>query len=148
MDKGIIFEGSNGKYNITVKLSEMSFDEQLISLYGVPKKYDFNITRGDFLVCHHIQKTGGTSFGRHLVKNLDVPEYPCTCSGTRPEPAKCSCKGPLGNQWMISRFTRLICGIHATWTKYVECLPRVRARWTTVAQKRKALSIVKKAIVK
>lgn len=34
--------------------------------------FQFNIDAHDVMVFLHIQKTGGTSFGRHLVQDLDL----------------------------------------------------------------------------
>ncbi|KAG7225817.1 hypothetical protein INR49_014468 [Caranx melampygus] len=39
---------------------------------------DFNIKGDDVIVFLHIQKTGGTTFGRHLVRNIQL-ERPCEC---------------------------------------------------------------------
>lgn len=38
----------------------------------------FNASKADLLVLLHIQKTGGTSFEKHIVQDLDV-EQPCIC---------------------------------------------------------------------
>jgi hypothetical protein len=43
------------------------------------KDYDLDLEDEDVLVFLHMQKTGGTTFGKHLVKNLDV-DQPCECS--------------------------------------------------------------------
>ena len=93
----------------------MKFDTRLIAMYGIPKKHKFNITKGDILIFHHIQKTAGTSFGRHLMSNLDTPGYPCDCSTSIPQPMKCHCPNKVGSKWIFSRFTGWACGIiHAT----------------------------------
>lgn len=48
---------------------------------------DFNIKGRDVIVFLHIQKTGGTTFGRHLVKNIRL-EQPCSCkAGQKSAPA-------------------------------------------------------------
>ncbi|NXR43537.1 H6ST2 sulfotransferase, partial [Zosterops hypoxanthus] len=42
------------------------------------RRGDFNIKGDDLIVFLHIQKTGGTTFGRHLVRNIQL-EQPCYC---------------------------------------------------------------------
>ena len=44
----------------------MSYDEVLND------DFQFNMDAHDVMVFLHIQKTGGTSFGRHLVRDLDL----------------------------------------------------------------------------
>ncbi|XP_069059244.1 heparan-sulfate 6-O-sulfotransferase 3-B-like [Pleurodeles waltl] len=87
---------------------------------------DFNIKGEDVLVFLHIQKTGGTTFGRHLVRNIHL-EQPCDC---RPGQKKCTCHRP-GRQetWLFSRFsTGWSCGLHADWTELTNCVPAVMGR--------------------
>nr|XP_020441649.1 heparan-sulfate 6-O-sulfotransferase 3-like [Monopterus albus] len=84
---------------------------------------DFNIRGDDVMVFLHIQKTGGTTFGRHLVKNIQL-EQPCDCmSGQR----KCTCHRPgKAESWLFSRFsTGWSCGLHADWTELTSCVPVV-----------------------
>ena len=41
--------------------------------------FSFNLSSsGDVMVFLHIQKTGGTTFGKHLVQDIDL-ERPCDC---------------------------------------------------------------------
>ncbi|XP_069495552.1 heparan-sulfate 6-O-sulfotransferase 3-B-like [Ambystoma mexicanum] len=87
---------------------------------------NFNIKGEDVLVFLHIQKTGGTTFGRHLVRNIRL-EQPCDC---RPGQKKCTCHRP-GRQetWLFSRFsTGWSCGLHADWTELTNCVPAVMGR--------------------
>ncbi|XP_056287622.1 heparan-sulfate 6-O-sulfotransferase 3-B-like [Pseudoliparis swirei] len=84
---------------------------------------DFNIRGDDVMVFLHIQKTGGTTFGRHLVKNIQL-EQPCDCT---PGQRKCTCHRPgRAESWLFSRFsTGWSCGLHADWTELTSCVPVV-----------------------
>ncbi|XP_060785567.1 heparan-sulfate 6-O-sulfotransferase 1-A [Neoarius graeffei] len=84
---------------------------------------DFQIKGDDVLVFLHIQKTGGTTFGRHLVQNVRL-ELPCDC---RPGQKKCTCYRPNRKEtWLFSRFsTGWSCGLHADWTELTNCVPGV-----------------------
>ncbi|NWS41693.1 H6ST2 sulfotransferase, partial [Probosciger aterrimus] len=87
------------------------------------RRVDFNIKGDDLIVFLHIQKTGGTTFGRHLVRNIQL-EQPCEC---RAGQKKCTCHRP-GKQetWLFSRFsTGWSCGLHADWTELTNCVPSV-----------------------
>ncbi|NXB62094.1 H6ST2 sulfotransferase, partial [Struthidea cinerea] len=83
----------------------------------------FNFSAGDLLVFLHIQKTGGTTFGRHLVRNIQL-EQPCEC---RAGQKKCTCHRPGKREtWLFSRFsTGWSCGLHADWTELTNCVPSV-----------------------
>ncbi|XP_061786212.1 heparan-sulfate 6-O-sulfotransferase 2 isoform X2 [Nerophis lumbriciformis] len=82
---------------------------------------DFNIKGDDVIVFLHIQKTGGTTFGRHLVKNIQL-ERPCECHAGQ---KKCTCYRPGKKEtWLFSRFsTGWSCGLHADWTELTRCVP-------------------------
>ncbi|XP_061900238.1 heparan-sulfate 6-O-sulfotransferase 2 isoform X2 [Entelurus aequoreus] len=82
---------------------------------------DFNIKGDDVIVFLHIQKTGGTTFGRHLVKNIQL-ERPCECHAGQ---KKCTCYRPGKREtWLFSRFsTGWSCGLHADWTELTRCVP-------------------------
>ncbi|XP_072317899.1 heparan-sulfate 6-O-sulfotransferase 3-B-like [Eucyclogobius newberryi] len=84
---------------------------------------DFDIRGDDVMVFLHIQKTGGTTFGRHLVKNIQL-EQPCDCM---PGQRKCTCHRPgKAESWLFSRFsTGWSCGLHADWTELTSCVPVV-----------------------
>uniref|UniRef100_A0A6I8N5I1 Heparan-sulfate 6-O-sulfotransferase n=1 Tax=Ornithorhynchus anatinus TaxID=9258 RepID=A0A6I8N5I1_ORNAN len=81
----------------------------------------FDMKGRDVIVFLHIQKTGGTTFGRHLVKNIRL-EQPCAC---RPGQKKCTCHRPgRKDTWLFSRFsTGWSCGLHADWTELTNCVP-------------------------
>ncbi|XP_053735040.1 heparan-sulfate 6-O-sulfotransferase 2 isoform X1 [Synchiropus splendidus] len=82
---------------------------------------DFNIKGDDVIVFLHIQKTGGTTFGRHLVRNIQL-ERPCECHAGQ---KKCTCYRPGKKEtWLFSRFsTGWSCGLHADWTELTRCVP-------------------------
>ncbi|KAM4702318.1 heparan-sulfate 6-O-sulfotransferase 3 [Discoglossus pictus] len=84
---------------------------------------DFNIKGDDVIVFLHIQKTGGTTFGRHLVRNIRL-EQPCDC---KPGQKKCTCHRPGKREtWLFSRFsTGWSCGLHADWTELTNCVPSI-----------------------
>ncbi|XP_043547396.1 heparan-sulfate 6-O-sulfotransferase 3-B [Chiloscyllium plagiosum] len=85
------------------------------------RRLDFDIKGDDVIVFLHIQKTGGTTFGRHLVRNIRL-EQPCDC---RAGQKKCTCHRPGKREsWLFSRFsTGWSCGLHADWTELVNCVP-------------------------
>jgi len=78
---------------------------------------------GDVLVFLHAQKTGGSTFGRHLVRDTvaGVPA-PCVCQRRR---KRCDCGDSAGRQWLFSRYSQgWVCGLHADWTELHDCVPR------------------------
>lgn len=73
----------------------------------------------DVLVYLHIQKTGGTTFERHLVRNIEL-ETPCKCEEGRKQ---CNCKNKRRHLWLFSRFSAgWRCGLHADWTELKNCV--------------------------
>jgi len=84
------------------------------------ENFQFDMNAHDVMVFLHIQKTGGTSFGRHLVRDLDL-ERPCTCQRKR---KRCYCFRPNRNEiWLFSRYsTGWRCGLHADWTELTNCV--------------------------
>lgn len=98
-------------------------------------KTDIQAATAGVMVFLHIQKTGGTEFGRHLLF-LDVGE-PCVLPTTKdhklkkmPKGSKCyrpgQSKRHKGKEmWLFSRFTRgWPCGVHADWTELHECVEK------------------------
>jgi len=76
----------------------------------------------DVLVFLHAQKTGGSTFGRHLVRDTvsGVPT-PCVCRRRR---KRCDCGDSSGRQWLFSRYSSgWVCGLHADWTELHDCVP-------------------------
>ncbi|XP_071440629.1 heparan-sulfate 6-O-sulfotransferase 1-like [Hetaerina americana] len=101
---------------ISAKISSpgLSYDDVL------NENFQFDMKAHDVMVFLHIQKTGGTSFGKHLVRDLDL-ERPCTCHRKR---KRCYCFRPNRNEnWLFSRYsTGWKCGLHADWTELTSCV--------------------------
>ncbi|XP_076453559.1 heparan-sulfate 6-O-sulfotransferase 2-like [Babylonia areolata] len=86
----------------------------------IKKDYVLDLENEDVIVFLHIQKTGGTVFGKHLVENLDV-DSPCHCKKRRKK--KCECLTKHKQIWLFSRFsTGWRCGLHADWTELTTCV--------------------------
>ncbi|VEN34206.1 unnamed protein product [Callosobruchus maculatus] len=94
----------------------LSYDDML------NEDFSFDMDSHDVMVFLHMQKTGGTSFGKHLVQDLDL-KRPCTCPISR---KRCHCFRPHSNQsWLFSRYTTgWKCGLHADWTELTSCVDR------------------------
>nr|XP_018909230.1 PREDICTED: heparan-sulfate 6-O-sulfotransferase 1-B [Bemisia tabaci] len=86
----------------------------------IHENFQFDMNAHDVMVFLHIQKTGGTSFGRHLVQDLDL-QRPCTCQKKR---KRCYCFRPNRNEnWLFSRYSiGWKCGLHADWTELSSCV--------------------------
>ena len=108
----------------------VSFDQMM------EENFTFNLSsKTDVMVFLHIQKTGGTTFGKHLVSDIDL-ERPCQChrrSQRRKSRRKfhCSClrpgtegtEGTEGSHWLFSRYsTGWKCGLHPDWTELTGCV--------------------------
>lgn len=96
----------------------------------------FNISGHDVIVFLHIQKTGGTYFGKNLVKNL-VLERKCIRSDQiKTTKARFECKRPKSNEtWLYSRYsTGWLCGLHADWTTLSSCVPKVLKSHMSIEQ--------------
>lgn len=96
------------------------------------REHKFDMRGNDVMVFLHIQKTGGSTFGNHLIKNLNI-ERPCACSKKRSShlPRKtwsqvCHCFRPGSSSiWLFSRFhLGWVCGLHADWTEHKECVKK------------------------
>lgn len=63
---------------------------------------------------------GGTLFGKHLVRDLEL-QRPCSCQRRR---KRCFCFRPNRNEnWLFSRYsTGWKCGLHADWTELTNCV--------------------------
>lgn len=98
------------------RMNKLSFEDMLNE-----PDFEFDIRGSDVIVFLHIQKTGGTAFGKHLVKNLAL-EQPCSCKKGR---KKCKCSRPHSEDklWLFSRYsTGWKCGLHADWTELTNCV--------------------------
>jgi len=100
--------------NVKVTNPGLSYDDVL------NENFQFDMNAHDVMVFLHIQKTGGTSFGRHLVRDLDL-QRPCTCQRKK---KRCYCFRPNRNEnWLFSRYsTGWKCGLHADWTELTSCV--------------------------
>merc|ERR550519_2994899 len=97
------------------------------------ENFQFDYAGNDVMVFLHIQKTGGTTFGKHLVKDIDLSR-PCQCHrgrwGTNKQfytkKLRCDCFRPgkqQKKQWLFSRYsTGWKCGLHPDWTELVSCV--------------------------
>jgi hypothetical protein len=104
------------------------------SSYILNREYTLNLEDEDVIVFLHIQKTGGSTFGRHLVKNLDV-DKPCDCV---PGVKRCDCLTPKKTLWLFSRFsTGWVCGLHADWTELKNCVEEQMDKKENMHRKRK-----------
>ncbi len=103
--------------------------------------FQFDMNGSDVMVFLHIQKTGGTTFGKHLVQDIDL-EDPCQCRMVEkrrkwkkkksrqygkkvPQRIKCECLRPgrTGEHWLFSRFSSgWKCGLHPDWTELTGCV--------------------------
>jgi hypothetical protein len=113
--------------NVVVKVSpykEQEMKEDLPILKGTRRLLSraFNINTHDVMVVLHIQKTGGTVFGKNLVLNLKL-QRPCEFRGDNIY----ECKRPGSNQiWLYSRYsTGWICGPHSGYTELASCMPDI-----------------------
>lgn len=92
----------------------------------IGRDFQFDIEDHDVIVFLHIQKTGGTTFGKHLVGDLDLARR-CECR--RRVKKRCTCLRPGKNSyetWLFSRHsTGWKCGLHADWTELTSCVDDV-----------------------
>ena len=79
-----------------------------------PPIYKLNINN-DVLVFLHIQKTGGSTFGKHLVNDLSVKPA-CSCSSTR---KRCDCHNRDGKTWLFSRLVMLLLYVHINYIELI-----------------------------
>ncbi|XP_076435901.1 heparan-sulfate 6-O-sulfotransferase 2-like [Babylonia areolata] len=87
------------------------------------KDHKINLEYEDVIVFVHIQKTGGRTFNKQLVKNLKASP-PCKCHGTM-SVAHCRCLNGKNQAWLFSRLTTgWACGVHADWTELTACVDR------------------------
>ena len=94
----------------------------------------------DVLVFLHMQKTSGSVFGRHLVRN--AVGFPAACSRIRGRKRR-NCTDSSGHQWLFSRFsTGWACGLHADWTELRACVPRVLNRLEGGRRRRRSVNFI------
>ena len=69
--------------------------------------HHYDLTREDsLLVFLHIQKTGGTTFGKHLLKDMEGFSCPCTLRN-RHKQRHCQCYHPSENKLISTVFPRI-----------------------------------------
>jgi len=91
--------------------------------------FRFNVSSSsDVMVFLHIQKTGGTTFGKHLVQDIDLAR-PCLCHKRRNRLNRrklhCDCfrPGTEDSNWLFSRYSiGWKCGLHPDWTELTHCV--------------------------
>ncbi|XP_031560977.1 heparan-sulfate 6-O-sulfotransferase 1-B-like [Actinia tenebrosa] len=86
------------------------------------KRFPVFPTRRQVMVFLHMQKTGGTTFGKHLVQNLNI-SYPCKCR--KVPKLRCKCTSHNSTRiWLFSRYSLgWPCGLHSDWTELHACVP-------------------------
>lgn len=101
------------------EVKQLSFSRQQMIEETSFRRFSFDIDSNEVIVFLHIQKTGGTTFGRHLVNDLKV-DPPCKCQTGR---KRCKCLNTKNQAWLVSRYsTGWVCGLHADWTELHECV--------------------------
>lgn len=112
------------------RLPYNSFDDSVFA-----EQHHVNIEKEDVIVFLHIQKTGGTTFGRHLVRNLDL-KSPCKCYKKR---KRCDCYTDKDKKiWLFSRYsTGWVCGLHADFTELTTCVEKAMDKKEGKSRKRK-----------
>ncbi|XP_072033185.1 heparan-sulfate 6-O-sulfotransferase 2-like [Amphiura filiformis] len=123
----------------TSRCTQFKINTRLFRTNVLNRDIKFNISSNDVIVFLHIQKTGGTIFGRHLVQHL---EHQCNCSNTSAK--RCDCFRPSDDRgiWLFSKFsTGWTCGVHADWTALNSCVQQVLNRREKAAKKRRYLYI-------
>lgn len=120
------FRYTNTKNNIT---DDQNQQPDIVDYDSIISCNQPNISNDDLIVLLHIQKTGGTTFERHLVQDLII-DPPCICDeGKR----RCNCpryttimnnSSSLSDYtWLVSRFsTGWICGLHPDFSQLKDCL--------------------------
>lgn len=80
----------------------------------------FILTHSTHVTLLYTFPKGGTLFGKHLVRDLDL-QRPCSCQRRR---KRCFCFRPNRNEnWLFSRYsTGWKCGLHADWTELTGCV--------------------------
>ena len=127
----------NGQHHDTLSVSEYHGATNVgVDFHDtdLDRNFKFTIEGRDVLVFLHIQKTGGTTFGRHLVRNIDV-KIPCQCYTER---KRCDCENSNHYIWLFSRYsTGWVCGLHADWTELQSCVDSALDRKEGVSRNRR-----------
>jgi len=132
-------------YTIAPPPAPLQIDIDFVNFNTIQhENFEFNINGSDVMVFLHVQKTGGTTFGKHLVQDIDL-ESPCLCKRRRKSKKrkfhhsheefdvkrdkrklKCDCFRPTSKtNWLFSRYsTGWKCGLHPDWTELTECVDK------------------------
>ena len=98
--------------HLTPNMDYMDFKqpENMVTYHDILEdNFTFNVSsKTDVMVFLHIQKTGGTTFGRHLVEDIDLAR-PCEChrkNKKRRRKFHCDCfrPGTEDSNWLFSRY--------------------------------------------
>ena len=99
----------NSESERTPNLDYMNFRQpkDMVSFQDIMEdNFSFNLSsKKDVMVFLHIQKTGGRTFGKHLVQDIDL-ERPCDCHRKRRRRKfHCDCfrPGTKDSNWLFSR---------------------------------------------
>ena len=98
--------------HLTPNMDYMDFKQpdNMVTYHDILEdNFTFNVSsKTDVMVFLHIQKTGGTTFGRHLVEDIDLAR-PCEChrkNKKRRRKFHCDCfrPGTEDSNWLFSRY--------------------------------------------
>ncbi|QQP38005.1 Heparan-sulfate 6-O-sulfotransferase [Caligus rogercresseyi] len=74
----ILTSGFLGFLCLWSREEESSFSSHPVVISSEPGTQNFSFNGSDVMIFLHIQKTGGTTFGKHLVQDINL-ESPCSC---------------------------------------------------------------------
>nr|XP_027194151.1 heparan-sulfate 6-O-sulfotransferase 2-like [Dermatophagoides pteronyssinus] len=107
------------------KILMTSFDEIFQHPNTSQIMFQIDSSKNDVLVFLHMQKTGGSAFDRHLVRDLILPQ-PCKCDSKRKKKCRCFRPGTSNKYWLFSRYSiGWKCGLHADYTELTNCVDRI-----------------------
>ena len=124
-----IANGDFDEIHKTIEINQKNLNTGIFML-----DHKFNFDKDDILVYLHMQKTGGTTFGRHLVDNLrrcikikgyKRRECQRDLSNTLKNPREKLDLRTSNNRdvWILSRLsTGWLCGLHADYTELKNCI--------------------------
>ncbi|ELU02088.1 hypothetical protein CAPTEDRAFT_24524, partial [Capitella teleta] len=106
--------------SLSIGASTPEYSEKFVEKDLIHQVDNFNVEGDqDVIVFLHIQKTGGTTFGRHLVQDIAL-ESPCECYRNK---KRCDCLNKKQHMWLFSRYSNgWPCGLHADWTELKNCV--------------------------
>uniref|UniRef100_A0A0L8GMX4 Heparan-sulfate 6-O-sulfotransferase n=1 Tax=Octopus bimaculoides TaxID=37653 RepID=A0A0L8GMX4_OCTBM len=129
-----IINNTVSNVDVTSDIIHLPLDTYNFSISDLQRDFQLDMEKEDVIVFLHIQKTGGSTFGRHLIRNL-VVDRPCECVRRR---KRCNCLTHSNKNWLFSRYsTGWICGLHADWTELTECVEKALDKVEGSKRKRK-----------